>query len=149
MLKNYIKKFIPWLDQDKKILKLYRISNMLMRIGLKQTAKFYAYRISKKYNCYISPKAQIGSNLMLPHPTGIVIGEGVIIGDNCVIYQNVTIGRKNRDIPEYPNIGNNVIVYCNSTVIGNICIGDNTKIGCNSVVMKSISKNSTCVGVVK
>ena len=85
----------------------------------------------------------------MPHPIGIVIGAGARIGENCVIYQNVTIGRKYRDIAEYPNIGDNVIIYCNSVLIGDINVGKNSVIGCNSVVLKSVDENSKCVGVVK
>ena len=149
MLKEFIKNFIPWIEQFKKIEKLYRKSNKHFKKGHKQIAYYYAYKISKRYNCYIAPNAEIGKNLSLPHPTGIVIGEGVQIGDNCVIYQNVTLGRKNKDISEYPTIGNNVVIYCNSAVIGKISIGDNSIIGCNSVVLKSIENGSRCVGVVK
>lgn len=149
MLKDIIRYFIPWIDLDKKIYNLYMKSHKAIRKNNRKIAEYYAYKISKKYNCYIAPSAQIGKNLILPHPIGIVIGEGVKIGDNCVIYQNVTLGRKNRDIAEYPTIGNDVIIYCNSTVIGNLEIGDNSTIGCNAVVMKSVEKNTVCTGVVK
>ena len=71
------------------------------------------------------------------------------IGENCTIYQNVTLGRKNKDIAEYPSIGNNVTIYCNSTIVGNIEVGENSIIGCNTVVLKSVEPNSKCVGVVK
>ena len=70
-----------------------------------------------------------------------MIGEGAKIGDNVVIYQNVTIGRKNRETPDYPSIGNNVIIYSNSIILGNVRIGDNTTIGCNTIVLKSIENN--------
>lgn len=74
---------------------------------------------------------------------------GVEIGENVTIYQNVTLGRRNRELPEYPKIGNNVVIYCNSTVIGDINVGENTIIGCNSLVLNSIKDNSVCKGVVK
>lgn len=148
-IKKIIKKIIPWLETSQKIYKTYIKSHKAFLKHNKQLANYYAYKISKKYNCYISPSAEIGRNLILPHPTGIVIGEGVKVGNNCVIYQNVTLGRKNRDIAEYPTIGNNVIIYCNSTVIGKIKVGDNSIIGCNSVLLKSVEENSKCIGVVK
>lgn len=148
-VKELAKKMIPWVEEYKKIENLYRKSYIFMSKGYKHIANYYAYKISKKYNCYISPKAEIGKNIIFPHPVGIVIGEGVKIGDNCVIYQNVTLGRKNRDIAEYPVIEDNVTIYCNSTIIGNVKVGSNSIIGCNTVVMKSIDNNSVCVGVVK
>lgn len=149
ILKGIIRNLTPWMEQDKKIYKLYKKSNKWIKRGSTYLAYYYSYKIYKKYGCIISPKAQIGQSLKLPHPIGIVIGEGVKIGDNVVIYQNVTIGRKNMDVAEYPIIGNNVIIYCNSVIIGNIIVGDNSTIGCNTVVLKSVDKNSTCTGVVK
>lgn len=148
-VKEIIKWFIPWKNQDKKIYKIYKKSRKCILNGNKYFAYYYSYKIYKKFGCCISPKADIGVNLILPHPIGIVIGEGVKIGDNCTIYQNVTLGRKNKDVAEYPTIGNNITIYCNSVVIGNIEIGDNTVIGCNTVVLKSVEPNSKCVGVVK
>lgn len=149
MIKNILKKVIPWMERDKKIYKLYVKSRKWAMRNKKQIASYYSYKIYKRYGCEISPNAEIGKNLVLPHPVGVVIGDGVRIGDNCVIYQNVTLGRKNRDIAEYPTVGDNVTIYCNSILIGNINIGNNSIVGCNSVVMKSIKENSKCVGVVK
>lgn len=148
-IKTFVRNLIPWNDRYKKIYKLYLKSHKWINNNNEFIANYYANKIYKKYNCFISPKAVIGKNLIIPHPIGIVIGEGVKIGDNCTIYQNVTIGRKNRGIPEYPEIKDNVIIYCNSTIIGNIEIGNNSIIGCNSIVLKSISENSKCSGVVK
>lgn len=147
--REIIKNVIPWSEMDKKFYKKCIKAQNYYKNGHRQLAYFCAYRIAKRYACYISPMAEIGKNVHFPHPTGIVIGEGVKIGDNCTIYQNVTIGRKNKDIAEYPIIGSNVIVYSNSTIIGNITIGNNSVIGCNSVVLKSVNNNSKCVGVVK
>ena len=146
-LKKLVKKLFPWLNPSEHIYTLYKKAkknqdNIIL-------SKYYSSKISKKYACYISPKADIGKGLLLPHPTGIVIGEGVKIGNDCTIYQNVTLGRKTKNYAEYPIIGNNVIVYCNSVIIGNVTIGDNCIIGCNSTVLKSIKSNSTCTGVVK
>lgn len=148
-IKSLIKKVIPWEDKDKKIYKLYKKSRKWMKRNNKFIAYYYAYKIYKKFGCDISPKAEIGKNLILPHPMGIVIGRGAKIGENVKIYQNVTIGWKYGNIEQCPKIGNNVVIYSNSTLIGNIKIGDNTIIGCNSVVLKSVEENSTCTGVVK
>lgn len=148
-IKKVVIDIIPWLNQSEKIYKLYQKANKCIERKKEYLADFYFYKIYKKYGCCISPKAQIGKNLTLPHPIGIIIGEGVKIGDNVTIYQNVTLGRKNKDISEYPKIGNDVTIYCNSVVVGDISIGDNTIIGCNSTVLKSVEPNSKCVGVVK
>lgn len=149
MLKNILKLLTPGCELSKKIYYRYNIAHWCYKKSLVKIANYYSYKIYKKYNCCIAPGAIIGKNINFPHPVGVVIGEGVNIGDNCTIYQNVTIGRKDKDIADYPTVGNNVIIYCNSVVIGDITIGNNCIIGCNSVVLKSIEDNSKCVGVVK
>ncbi len=92
---------------------------------------------------YISKDAIIGNNIFMPHPIGIVIGNGVKIGDGCSIYQNVTIGQKNE---KYPKIGNNVIIFPNSAIIGDIIIGDNVVIGAGSVVIYNVPDNAIIAG---
>lgn len=148
-IKNVIKKFIPWMDRDKKIYRLYKKSNKLMKNGHRVLADYYSNKIYRKYGCLISPKAQIGKNLTLYHPIGIVIGEGVKIGENVTIYQNVTLGRRKQEIEEYPKIGNNVTIYANSVIIGNITIGNGAIIGCGAIVLKDVKENSVCTGVWK
>ena len=148
-VKEIITMLIPGNKIYKKIYYRYKISHLLYIHGLETLAKISSYRLYRKYHCYISEKAELGKNVIFPHPIGIVIGEGTKIGDNCVIYQNVTLGRKDRKTEEYPIIEDNVIIYCNATLIGNITIGKNSIIGCNSVILKSVEKNSKCVGVVK
>lgn len=148
-MKKVLKKIILWTETGNKINRIYRKGYKCYKNGHVHLADYYSYKIYKKYGCCISCRAQIGKNLILPHPIGIVIGAEVKIGDNVTIYQNVTLGRKNKDIAEYPTIGNNVTIYCNSVLVGDISIGDNTIIGCNSTVLKSVEPNSKCVGVVK
>lgn len=148
-VKKIVKNILPWMEIDKKIFKIYKKSNKYILKNNKYLAYYYANKIYKKYGCIISPKADIGENLKLPHPIGVVIGSGAKIGNNVTIYQNVTIGWKYGDIEQCPEIGDNVIIYCNSTLVGDIKIGENTTVGCNSVVLKSVENNSRCVGVVK
>jgi serine O-acetyltransferase len=86
----------------------------------------------------ISPSTVIGKNLMLVHQGGIVIGGGTI-GDNCKIHAGVVIGDRNNDTV-CPRIGNDVTIYANSVVYGDITIGDGVIIGPCSVINKSIDK---------
>lgn len=72
---------------------------------------------------------------MLPHPVGIVISKKAIIGNKCVIYQGVTIGTiKFSTEKEYPKIRNEVIIYANSIIVGNIEIGNHAIIGANKII---------------
>ncbi|MDM1398179.1 serine acetyltransferase [Myroides odoratimimus] len=104
------------------------------------------YKTIKVYMCNhftIGMNTIIRKRTKFPHPIGIVIGEGVILGDNCYIYQNVTLGVKNG---AYPKLGNNVIIYPNSIIVGNVNIGDNAIIGANSVVLNDVESNSIVAG---
>lgn len=148
-MKKLLRNILPWVDIDKKIFKRYRKSRFFYKNGLKQIAKYISYRIYIKFNCIIPPESNIHDTVKLPHPTGIVIGEGVKIGKQTVIYQNVTIGRKYKDVSKYPSIGNNVTIYANSTIIGDVKIGDNAIIGCNSVVLRNVEPGEKVSGIVK
>lgn len=81
--------------------------------------------------------------MYFPHPNGIVIGKNCTIGDSCIIYQNVTLGQRNG---KYPIIGNNVVIYPSSIVLGDIIIGDNSIIGAGSIVIRNIPSNSKVAG---
>ena len=115
----------------------------------KQLGKYFQHRIQRKYACYISAKAIVGTNVDLRHPVGIVIGDGVVIANNVVIYQNVTIGAARLGEGEkglYPKIGDNVIIFAGAKIIGGIVIGDNAIIGANSVVLNDVPCGARVVG---
>lgn len=105
--------------------------------------RFIARRRLIHFPVHIGANTKIGKNFIMDHPQGIVIGGFTRLGDNCKVYQNVTIGQKNN---KYPIIGNNVVIYANSVVFGDIHIGDNVVIGAGSVVDKSIPDNCTVAG---
>ena len=85
----------------------------------------------------------IGKGFRINHGCGSVIGARCVIGDNCLIHQNCTLGDKNGGRPK---LGNNVVMYAGSMVLGNVSIGDNSIIGANSIVMNSFPANSILVG---
>ena len=96
----------------------------------------------------IHPGAQIGRKLFIDHGMGIVIGETTTIGDNCTIYHNSTLGGTGKDKQKrHPDIGDNVMVGSGAKVLGPIKIGNNVKIGANSVVLKDVPDNVTVVGI--
>lgn len=94
----------------------------------------------------IPPSVIIGSNLKLPHfGLGVVIHPKSIIGDNVTIYQNVTLGCRNKIGP--PIIGNNVLIGAGACILGNVKVCDNVQIGANAVVLHNVKENTTVVGV--
>ena len=149
MIKNIIKFFWPFKYESHKIICYHNMSVKLKKMHLTFFSDFCKKRIYKKYNCIISADAQIGKNVEFPHPLGIVIGAGAIIEDNVKIYQNVTIGRKDKDIFVCPTIKKNSIIYCNSAILGNIIVNEHTIVGENSVVLKDTEKNSVYIGALE
>ena len=103
----------------------------------------------------IHPAAKIGNNFFMDHGLGIVIGETAEIGENVTIYQGVTLGGimpsiesdLQRNQKRHPTIGNNVIIGSGAQILGSIKVGDNARIGANSVVSRDVSPNVTVAGV--
>jgi serine O-acetyltransferase len=96
----------------------------------------------------IHPGAKIGEGFFIDHGMGVVIGETAEIGDNVVLYQGVTLGGTSRQkVKRHPTLGNNVVVGVGAKLIGDITIGENSKIGAGSVVVTSVPANATVVGV--
>ncbi len=88
-----------------------------------------------------------GEGLMIDHGTGVVIGETSIVGKNCSFLHGVTLGSTGKDKGDrHPKIGNDVLIGCGTTVLGNINVGNCCKIGSGSIVLKSLPSQSTAVG---
>jgi serine O-acetyltransferase len=97
--------------------------------------------------CYISFDADIGDGLLLPHPTGIVIGDDVRIGEGVTIYQNVTLGRANAEQSSYPVIGDGVIIYAGAVIVGAVTVGAGAVVAANSVVNRDVPPGAVVGGV--
>ena len=96
----------------------------------------------------IHPGAKIGKGVFIDHGMGVVIGETAQIGDNCLLYQGVTLGGTGKDHGKrHPTIENNVVIGAGAKVLGALRIGQNTRIGAGSVVLKDVDSNCTVVGV--
>lgn len=96
----------------------------------------------------IHPGAKIGKGFFIDHGMGVVIGETVEIGKNCTLFQRVTLGGTgNHKGKRHPTIGNNVTIGAHSTILGPLKVGDNVKIGAETVIiMHDIPSNCTVVG---
>ena len=96
----------------------------------------------------IHPGAQIGRRFFIDHGMGLVIGETAELGSNVTLYQGVTLGGTGKEKGKrHPTIGNNVVVSSGAKVLGSFKVGDNSKIGSGSVVLKEVPPNSVVVGV--
>lgn len=129
----------------------YRFYHRIYKLKLRLLAEILG-RINFFFNgAEIDPGAEIGSGCRIWHASGVVIGRGVKIGKNVSIFSNVTLGGLGHSIfhhgePGYPEIGDNVILYTNVTVLGPVKIGNNTSIGAQSLVLESIPDNCLAAG---
>lgn len=131
-----------------KALTNYRIAHELYREEVPLIPRMMTELAHSETGIDIHPAATIGKHFTIDHGTGVVIGATCIIGDNVKLYQGVTLGAKSfpldengkpiKGIPRHPIIGNNVIIYANSTILGRIHIGDGCVIGANVWVTKDM-----------
>ncbi|HZG73252.1 MAG TPA: serine O-acetyltransferase [Chondromyces sp.] len=96
----------------------------------------------------IHPGAKIGRKLFIDHGMGVVIGETCEIGDNVTLYQGVTLGGTGKEKGKrHPTVKDNALIATGAKVLGSITVGENSKIGAGSVVLKEVPPNSTVVGI--
>jgi len=96
----------------------------------------------------IHPSAIIGKGFFIDHGMGVVVGETAEIGEYVTLFQGVTLGGTGKERGKrHPTLGNHVVVGAGAKILGGIRIGDNVKVGANSVVLKSVPANSTVIGV--
>lgn len=96
----------------------------------------------------IHPGAVIGRRFFIDHGMGVVIGETCVIGDNVTLFQGVTLGGTGKEGGKrHPTLEDNVLVATGAKVLGSITIGESSKVGAGSVVLKDVPPNSTVVGI--
>lgn len=124
-------------------------TRMRRRWGLlgRIVARLLANRLASSYGIYLSPLAEIGTGLKLPHPVGIVIGDGVRIGDGVTLYQNVTLGRRSESVADYPDVANGATIYAGAVVLGAVRIGSRAVIGANAVVTRDVPDETSAAGI--
>jgi len=128
-------------------LQSYRVANYWVEEKLSFSLYIQSV-VSEKFNVDIHPNAKMGKGIMVDHASGVVIGETAIVGDYSSIFHGVTLGGVGSEKGQrHPQVGKNVLLSANSTIVGNIKIGDNAKIGAGSVVLNDIPKDCTAVGV--
>ena len=126
----------------------YRLGHWLWQQGRKDLAYFFQMRISEAFGVDIHPAARIGKGLMIDHAHSIVIGETAVVGDNVSILHTVTLGGTGKeDEDRHPKIGNGVLIGAGASVLGNIKIGDRSRIAAGSVVLQDVPCCKTVAGV--
>lgn len=127
---------------------VYRVSHRLWKMGVPVLPRLLSYVARWLTGIEIHPAARIGTGFFIDHGMGVVIGETTEIGDYVTLFQGVTLGGTGKEHGKrHPTLGNHVVVGAGAKILGGIRIGDNVKIGANSVVLKSVPPNSTVIGV--
>jgi len=129
-------------------LESYRIAHWLWGKGRDGMALFFQSRISEVFGVDIHPAAQLGRAIMIDHATGVVIGETAVVEDDVSMLHGVTLGGTGKEGGDrHPKIRRGVLLSMGVKVLGNIEIGEYSRIGAGSVVLKSVPPHCTAVGV--
>ena len=129
-------------------LQTYRVANALYTNGDIDLALFLQMRMSEVFNIDIHPAAKIGKGIMLDHAHSLVIGETAEVGDNVSILHAVTLGGTGKVRGDrHPKIGNNVLIGAGAKILGNISVGDCSRVAAGSLVLKSVHSFKTVAGV--
>lgn len=127
---------------------VHRMAHYLWQQQRHQLALFLQSRNSEAFSVDIHPAAQIGQGVMFDHATGIVVGETAVIEDNVSILQNVTLGGTgNESGDRHPKIRQGVMLGSGAKILGNIEVGEGSRVGAGSVVLNDVAPHVTVVGV--
>lgn len=126
----------------------HRISGWLWRHNFKLLARWVSQLLRGLTGIEIHPGATIGRRFFIDHGMGVVIGETAEIGNCVTLYHGVTLGGVSLNKGKrHPTLGNNVVVGAGAKILGDITVGENSRIGANAVVVKPVPENSVVVGV--
>ncbi len=126
----------------------HRIAHWLYTKGLRFIPRFISAIGLFLTTIDIHPAATLGRRVFIDHGVGVVIGETTIIGDDVLIYQQVTLGGVSTSKGKrHPTLENGVVIGAGAKILGNIIIGENSKVGANSVVVKDVPPDSTAIGI--
>ena len=126
----------------------HRVNHWLWKHDFRLLARFLSQTARHFTGIEIHPGATVGRRLFIDHGMGVVIGETAIIGDDVTIYHGVTLGGTSlQKKKRHPTLGNGVVIGNTSSILGDIVVGDNSRVGAGSVVLRDVPSNCTVVGV--
>lgn len=129
-------------------LAFYRLGHWLWQRNFKLTARILSNVARWLTGIEIHPGARIGEGFFIDHGMGVVIGETTEIGKDVTIYHQVTLGGTTWDRGKrHPTLMDNVVIGAGAKVLGPITLGENARVGSNSVVVKDVPAETTVVGV--
>jgi serine O-acetyltransferase len=96
----------------------------------------------------IHPAAQMGDAVFIDHGAGVVIGETAVVGNDVTIYHGVTLGGTgSQHGKRHPTIGDRVTLGAGAKILGDVTVGDDSRVGANAVLVRSVGNRSVVVGV--
>ncbi|MFN0218167.1 MAG: serine O-acetyltransferase [Hyphomicrobium sp.] len=126
----------------------HRFAHVLWTRGRRDYAFYLQSQASRMFAVDIHPAARFGKGLMLDHATGFVVGETATVGDNCSFLHAVTLGGSGKETGDrHPKIGDNVLIGAGAKVLGNINVGNCSRVAAGSVVLQDVPPNVTVAGV--
>jgi len=126
----------------------HRVSHWFWTHRLYWMARFNAHLVRWATGIEIHPGAHIGRRLFIDHGVGVVIGETAEIGDDVTLYHQVTLGGTSwQQGKRHPTLGNNVVVGAGAKILGPFRVGNNARVGSNSVVVREVPDGATVVGI--
>jgi len=128
----------------------HRFHHWLWCHGWRLTARILSQVTRFWTGVEIHPGARLGRRLLIDHGMGVVIGETAVVGNDVTLYQGVTLGGTGSGESKrkrHPTLCDGVFVGNNANVLGDITIGENSRVGAGSVVLRDVPPNSTVVGV--
>ena len=129
-------------------LAFHRLANRLWRGGWTTAARFVSHVSRFATGIEIHPAARMGRGVFIDHGMGIVIGETAEVGNNVSLLQGVTLGgTSTKREKRHPTLRDNVTVGSGAKIIGAITIGENSRVGAGSVVVRDVPPNAVVVGV--
>jgi serine O-acetyltransferase len=129
---------------------LYRLQQRATSRGLTPLALAIASVNHTLHGCEFGLGCEFGPSLIIRHPTGIVVGSGVVAGSSCTLLHGVTLGELHADGSGdhlFPRIGNGITLCCGSSVLGDVVIGDGAVVGAHALVMKDVAESTVVGGV--
>ncbi|SLN46244.1 Serine acetyltransferase [Roseovarius albus] len=126
----------------------YRVAHWLWHNDRQDMARFFQMRSSEVFGVDIHPGAKIGKGIMIDHAHSIVIGETAVVGDNVSMLHSVTLGGTGKEEEDrHPKIGSGVLIGAGAKVLGNIKVGNCSRIAAGSVVLQEVPPCKTVAGV--
>ena len=129
-------------------LQSHRVAHWLWGEGRVSLAFFLQNRISEIFAMDIHPAARLGKGILIDHGTGVVIGETAVVGDDVSMLHEVTLGGTGKQSGDrHPKVGNGVLIGAGAKILGNVKIGDGSKVAAGSVVLHDVPPHATVAGV--